>query len=75
MLFDNLLDRVRAMPGVERVAIGDRIPFYVGFPKVTKVSADGTDCAAIECRDVFVYGSRPRLHVGARCPVAASGQD
>ncbi len=55
-LFDNLLERVRAMSGVERAAIGDRIPFYVGFPKVTKVAADGSDCSAIECPNVFVYG-------------------
>ena len=55
-LLDTLLERVRAMPGVERAAIGDRIPFYVGFPKVTKVAADGSDCSAIECPNVFVYG-------------------
>jgi predicted permease len=59
VLFDNLVERVRALPGVEHVALGDRVPFYVGFPKPTKVSADGTDCATTECRDVFVYGVGP----------------
>jgi predicted permease len=54
--FDSLLERVRTMPGVNRAAIGDRIPFYVGFPKVTKVAADGSDCATIACPNVFVYG-------------------
>ncbi len=54
--FANLVERVAALPGVERVAIGDRVPFYVGYPKVTKVSAGGPDCATAECRDVLVYG-------------------
>jgi macrolide transport system ATP-binding/permease protein len=57
--FDSLVGRLRGLPGIERVAVGDRIPFYVGFPKTTKLSADGTDCAAVECRDVFVYGVSP----------------
>jgi predicted permease len=55
-LFDHLVERVGALPGVERVAIGDRIPFYVGFPKVTRLSAEGTDCGAVECPNVPMYG-------------------
>ena len=69
ILFDNLVERVRALPGVERVALGDRIPFYVGFPKTTKVSADGTDCATIECRDVYVYGIGPGYMAALGVPV------
>jgi len=74
VFFDNLVERVRALPGVEHVALGDRIPFYVGFPKVTKFSADGTDCTTVECRDVFVYGVGPRYMtaLGVRL---LSGQD
>ncbi len=56
--FDNLLSRVRALPGVRHATVADRVPFYVGFPKVTKLSADGADCATADCRTVFVY------HVG-----------
>ena len=59
LLFEHLVERVRALPGVERVALGDRVPFYVGFPKTTKVSADGTDCATTDCRHVYVYGIGP----------------
>ena len=55
-LFDNLVERAGALPGVERVAIGDRVPFYVGYPKVTKVSAGGAGLRDRRCRDVFVYG-------------------
>jgi putative ABC transport system permease protein len=53
--FDNLLARVRALPGVEHAAVSDRIPFYVGFARTTKVSADGRDCATTDCRSAFVY--------------------
>ena len=74
ILFDNLVERVRALPGVERVALGDRIPFYVGFPKTTKVSADGTDCATLECRDVYVYGIGPGYMSALGVPVV-SGQE
>jgi predicted permease len=56
--FDNLLSRVRALPGIRHATVADRVPFYVGFPKVTTLSADGADCATADCRTVFVY------HVG-----------
>ena len=52
--FDDLLERVRVLPGVEEAAVADRIPFSVGFPKVTKVSAAGTDCAVTSCRNSHV---------------------
>ncbi len=71
ILFDNLVERVRALPGVERVALGDRIPFYVGFPKATKVSADGTDCATVDCRDVYVYGIGPGYMSALGVPVVS----
>ncbi len=66
VLFDNLVERIRALPGVERVALGDRIPFYVGFPKVTKALGRRN-----RLRDSRVPGRlrlrrRYRLHGGAR---------
>jgi predicted permease len=51
VLLDSLVERVGAMPGVQHVAVSDRIPFSVGFPKLSKVSADGTDCATVSCRN------------------------
>jgi len=54
--FDDLLSRVKSSPGVARAAVADRIPFYVGFPKTTRVSIDGSDCAIVECRPTDVYG-------------------
>jgi predicted permease len=50
-LLDSLVERVGAMPGVHHVAVSDRIPFSVGFPKLSQVSADGTDCATVSCRN------------------------
>jgi macrolide transport system ATP-binding/permease protein len=74
VLFENLVERVRGLPGIERVALGDRIPFYVGFPKATKVSADGTDCATVDCRDVYVYGIGPG-YMAALGVAVVSGQE
>jgi predicted permease len=58
LFLDTFVQRLRAHPAVEHAAIADRVSFYVGSPKTTKVSADGTNCAAApaECRSVFVYG-------------------
>lgn len=56
VLVDALVDRLRAHPGVEYAALGDRVSFYVGFPKTTKVSIDGSDCATAACRTVYTYG-------------------
>ncbi len=55
VLIDALVERLRAHPGVEHAAVADRISFYVGFPKTTRVSADGADCATADCRTVFTY--------------------
>ena len=65
VLVDNLVERIRALPGVERVALGDRIPFYVGFPKVTTLGRRN------RLRDSRVPGRLPlrcrsRLYGGAR---------
>ena len=73
-LFDHLVERVGALPGVERVAIGDRIPFYVGFPRVTRLSAEGTDCAAVECPNVPMYGIGPGYMAALGVPMFA-GRD
>ena len=73
-LFDHLVERVGALPGVERVAIGDRIPFYVGFPKVTRLSAEGADCGAVECPNVPMYGIGPGYMAALGVPMFA-GRD
>ncbi len=47
---------MRALPGVQHAALADRVPFYVGYPKVMKISSDGADCVVADCRDAQVYG-------------------
>jgi putative ABC transport system permease protein len=54
--FDDLVVRVRALPGVQQAALADRVPFYVGYPKVMKISSEGADCAVADCRTANVYG-------------------
>jgi predicted permease len=48
--FDALLERVRALPGIEHAAVADRIPFHVGFPSLTQISTRDLDCSTAECR-------------------------
>ena len=55
LLLENLLVRVRALPGVSAAAAADRVPFYVGFAKTTDVVADGSDCSTPQCRSAVVY--------------------
>ncbi len=55
VFFDTLVRRVAGLPGVASVALGDRIPFYVGYPATEAISTDGTDCAAADCRRATVY--------------------
>jgi predicted permease len=55
LLVDRLADRLRAMPGVIDVATADRIPFYVGFPRMTPLSLARGRCAAAPCPAVATY--------------------
>ncbi len=60
--------RARARAAGRRAASRSAIafPFYVGFPKTTKVSADGTDCATTRVPGRLRLRRRPRLHGRAR---------
>jgi predicted permease len=49
-LFETLSDRVRALPGVDAVALTSWVPFSVGSgARSVPVSADGRDCAEVDC--------------------------
>ena len=56
---DDLTARVAAVPG-RAVAVADRIPFAVGYPRVDQVSTATRDCAAIRCEPIreFAVGRR-----------------
>lgn len=44
-----LLARVRAVPGVADAAVADRVPFFIGFDRLTPVSSEGATCNADDC--------------------------
>jgi predicted permease len=46
---DALLARVRALPGVTSAAVADRIPFFIGFDRLTVVSSGGAPCEPDAC--------------------------
>lgn len=59
LMLGALQSRIAALPGVVRVGIADRVPFYVGFPKSIEYSGDGENCAAADCRRATVYAVAP----------------
>jgi predicted permease len=69
-----LLERISAVPGVRNAAIADRIPFYVGFPKVVDISATGENCASTKCRAATEYGVSPGYFAALAVPIRA-GRD
>ena len=46
---DAFLTRVRALPGVTDAALADRVPFFIGFDRMTAVSLPGAACEAESC--------------------------
>ena len=47
LYLDALLARVRALPGVTDVAVADRVPFFIGFDRLTPVGSGA--CEADAC--------------------------
>ena len=54
-LIDRLLERLGASANIEQAVAADRLPFYVGFPRVARISGGTTECAPADCKPVFVY--------------------
>lgn len=54
-----LASRVAAMPGAT-VALADRVPYTVGYPRAEMLSTRAVDCSASPCKPVVFYA------VGAR---------
>ena len=49
-LFDSLVERLRAVRGIDTVALADRAPLSVGFPKTVDVAGNLDDCSGPRCR-------------------------
>jgi putative ABC transport system permease protein len=45
----SLVARARALPGVADVAVADRVPFFIGFERLTPVSSVGAPCEPDAC--------------------------
>ncbi len=70
-LFDDLVDRVRRVPGIEQAALADRAPFSVGFRKFLDISAAGEDCATVRCRTAIEFGVSPGHFAAIGLPLEA----
>jgi predicted permease len=53
-LYDQLVSRITALPGVNTVGLADRAPYSVGFPRTLDVSREGT-CAPTPCRAAIEF--------------------
>ena len=62
---EELRDRLRSVSGVVAASYGDRVPYYVGFPKNWEYSLDGAchgrdgDSSVEKCRRATVYATGP----------------
>jgi predicted permease len=74
VLFENLVERVRAVPGVQAAGLADRAPFYVGFAKSSKVSSSSTECTTVQCQSTIVYGVGTGHFAALGIPITA-GRD
>ena len=50
-----LTTRLRALPGVVDVAVADRVPYFIGFPRLTPVWPQGGACDGETCPKVATY--------------------
>ena len=71
LLVEDILARVRALPGVESAAVTDRIPYYIGSPRLTRVGRPGDDCAGERCKEVWTYAGGPGLFGTMGIPMVA----
>ena len=56
---NELLARVRALPGVSGAAVIDRAPFFIGFERVTPVWPDGGVCESGSCPRIATLAAGP----------------
>ena len=66
---DRLVAAVGATPGVERVAVTDRVSFFVGAPTVRRVSIDGARCDANDCPRAGAYAAAPSFFETMGIPI------
>lgn len=59
-LISNLTARLETTPGVISASAADRIPFFVGYQRGTRVGLAGRDCRTTDCPQSGVYAADGR---------------
>jgi len=55
-LFGSLVERLRSVSGIEAVALADRAPLSIGFPKTVDLAGDFAECSGARCRSAIEFG-------------------
>jgi len=66
----DVVSRLSAVPGLT-VALADRAPFSVGFPRAAAVSTSNLDCIAPACKPTVSYAAGPHLFEVLGLPLRA----
>jgi macrolide transport system ATP-binding/permease protein len=70
----DLLARVRALPGVTDATVADRVPFFIGYDRLTSVSADGAPCEPDVCPKYPTWAVGPGYFRTMGISLAAGGE-
>jgi predicted permease len=68
---DQLVRRVRALPGVADAALADRVPFFIGFDRLTPVSSAGAHCERDACPKASTLAVGPGYFKAMGIPLTA----
>ena len=68
-LFGSLVERLRAVNGIEAVALADRAPLSVGFPKSVDVTRDLGECTGSRCHTAIEFGISTDHFASLRLPL------
>ena len=55
-MFGFLVERLDGVRGIDAVALADRAPFSIGFPKTVDVAGDLAECSGARCRSAIEFG-------------------
>ena len=66
----DVAERVSAAPGTI-VALADRAPFTIGFPRAEVVSTSAIDCSTTACKPIVWYAAGPRYFEALALPLRA----
>jgi len=56
---DALLERARQLPGVTGAVVADRVPFFIGFERLTPVTSTAASCTLDNCSKYAVLAVAP----------------